>query len=89
MHTGVDLRTNMKTGYKVYAIDDGAIVRLSVKKLGFGNALYIEHPNGLMSVYAHLDRFEEKSLGLETLVQGYRKQKRTKYPGNIYLKKSP
>ncbi len=87
VHTGVDLRTNGVTGYKVYAIDDGKIVRLSVKKLGFGNALYIEHPNGLMSVYAHLDRFVEKSLGLRSVVKQYQKQRGTKYPGNIYLKK--
>ncbi len=86
MHTGVDLRTNMRTGYKVYAIDDGMIVRLSVKKLGFGNALYIEHPNGLMSVYGHLDRFVEEGLGLRTLVRQHQQQKGTKYPGNIYLK---
>lgn len=87
VHTGVDLRTNGVTGYKVYAIDDGKIVRLSVKKLGFGNALYIEHPNGLMSVYAHLDRFVEESLGLRSLVKKYQKQRKTRYPGNIFLEK--
>ncbi|MBD3307386.1 peptidoglycan DD-metalloendopeptidase family protein [candidate division KSB3 bacterium] len=87
VHTGVDLRTNGITGYKVYAIDDGTIVRLSVKKLGFGNALYIQHSNGLMSVYGHLDRFEEQSLGLRTLVKQYQRQRNTKYPGNIFLKK--
>ena len=86
VHTGVDLRTNMQTGYKVYAIDNGKIVRLSVKRLGFGNALYIEHPNGLMSVYGHLDRFAEESLGLRSLVKRYQKQRASKYPGNIYPK---
>jgi len=86
VHTGVDLRTNMKTGYKVYATDDGTINRISVKKLGFGKAIYIEHPNGLMSVYGHLDRFENKSLGLEKLVRQYQKRRGTKYLGNIYPK---
>lgn len=86
VHTGVDLRTNMQTGYQVYAIDDGTITRISVKKLGFGKALYIEHPNGLMSVYGHLDCFEDTSLGLEKLVRQYQKQRGTKYPGNIYPK---
>jgi hypothetical protein len=86
VHTGVDLRTNMTTGYKVYAIDDGTITRISVKKLGFGKAIYIEHPNGLMSVYGHLDHFDDKTLGLEKLVRQYQKQRGTKYPGNIYPK---
>jgi len=86
LHTGVDLRTNMRTGYKVYAIDDGVIVRLSVKKRGFGNAVYIQHPNGLMSVYAHLDRFVEEGLGLRSLVRRYQRKRGAKYPGNIYLK---
>ncbi|MCP4400161.1 MAG: M23 family metallopeptidase [bacterium] len=88
VHTGIDLRTNMQTGYKVYAIDGGKIVRLSVKKSGFGNAVYIQHPNGLMSVYAHLDRFVEEGLGLRTLVKQYQKKRSKKYPGNIYLEKS-
>ena len=88
LHTGVDLRTNGQNGYKVYAIDDGTIVRLSVKKLGFGNALYIQHPNGLMSVYGHLERFEEKSLRLQTLVTQHQKKRGTKYPGNIFLEKA-
>lgn len=85
LHTGVDLRTNMQTGYKVYAIDDGTISRLSVKKSGFGNALYISHPNGLMSVYGHLDRFEEQALGLRSVVKKYQQRRNKKYPGDIYL----
>ena len=87
VHTGIDFRTNMQTGYKVYAVDGGKIVRLSVRKTGFGNALYIQHPNGLMSVYGHLDRFVEEGLGLRSLVTQYQKKRGTKYPGNIYLEK--
>ncbi len=87
VHTGVDLRTNGVTGYKVYAIQSGKVVRLCVKKLGFGNAIYIQHPNGQMSVYAHLDRFVEEGLGLRSIVKQYQKKRGTKYPGNIYLEK--
>ena len=85
VHTGIDFRTNMQTGYKVYAIDGGKVVRLSVKKAGFGNAVYIQHPNGLMSVYGHLERFVEEGLGLRTLVAQSQKKRGTKYPGDIYL----
>ena len=86
VHTGVDLRTNMQTGYKVYAIDDGVVARIGVKRFGFGNVLYITHPNGLMSVYAHLDRFVEEGLGLRTIVAQQQKQRKKRYPGDIYLK---
>ncbi len=41
-----------------------------------------------MSVYGHLERFENKTLGLQTLVQQQRQQRNSKYPGNIYLKKA-
>lgn len=87
LHTGVDLKTNGQTGYAVHAIADGVISRLGVRKYGFGNALYITHPNGLMTAYCHLENFEETALGLQTLVQQYRKQRGTKYPGDIYLGK--
>ena len=83
VHTGIDFKTNMQTGYKVFAIDGGTITRLSVKKLGFGNAIYIEHPNGLMSVYGHLERFSDKELGVQRVVEQYRKKRGTKYPGDI------
>lgn len=83
VHTGIDFKTNMQTGYKVFAIDSGTITRLSVKKLGFGNAIYIEHPNGLMSVYGHLERFADKELGLQSVVEQQRKKRGAKYPGDI------
>ena len=83
VHTGIDFRTNMETGHKVFAIDGGAITRLSVKKLGFGNAIYITHPNGMMSVYGHLERFSDKEIGLQTLIEQQKRRRGTKYPGDI------
>jgi hypothetical protein len=59
-HSGVDFRTNQRTGYPVYATADGFISRLRVQNSGFGLALYIDHPNGYTSVYGHLDRFNPK-----------------------------
>lgn len=59
-HSGVDFRTNQRTGYPVYATADGYISRLRVQNSGFGLALYINHPNGYTSVYGHLDRFNPK-----------------------------
>ncbi|MCZ4224561.1 M23 family metallopeptidase [Pedobacter rhodius] len=59
-HSGVDFRTNQREGYPVYAVADGYISRLRVQNSGFGQALYINHPNGFTSVYGHLQRFAPK-----------------------------
>jgi murein DD-endopeptidase MepM/ murein hydrolase activator NlpD len=56
-HSGIDFRTNQRTGYPVFAVTDGYISRLRVQNSGFGLALYITHPNGFTSVYGHLSRF--------------------------------
>ncbi len=55
-HSGIDIRT-FTTGKKIYAVDDGFVSRIKVSANGYGKALYITHPNGYTSVYAHLDRF--------------------------------
>ena len=59
-HSGVDFRTNGKIGFKVYASESGFISRIKVSAIGFGKTIYIEHPNGLTTVYAHLDKFGDK-----------------------------
>lgn len=59
-HSGLDYRTNQREGYPVYAVADGFISRLRVQIGGFGNAIYISHPNGYTSVYAHLQRFNTR-----------------------------
>lgn len=59
-HSGLDFRTNQRTGYPVYATADGYISRLRVQNSGFGLAVYINHPNGYTSVYGHLSRFSPK-----------------------------
>ncbi|MCJ0742857.1 M23 family metallopeptidase [Pedobacter montanisoli] len=59
-HSGIDFRTNQRTGYPVYATADGYVSRLRVQNSGFGLALYITHPNGYTSVYGHLSRFNPK-----------------------------
>lgn len=56
-HSGIDIRTNSQEGLPIYAVGDGYISRIRVQSSGFGNALYITHPNGLVSVYAHLQKY--------------------------------
>ena len=59
-HSGIDIKTGGKTGKNVYAIADGFISRIKVSGNGFGKTLYIKHPNGYTSVYAHLKGFSQE-----------------------------
>lgn len=57
-HGGLDIKTDQKTGLPVYASADGYISRIMISIKGYGNTLYIKHPNGLTTVYAHLEWFK-------------------------------
>lgn len=59
-HAGLDIKTNKQTGIKVKSIEDGYVSRIKVSLWGYGKALYITHPNGYTSVYAHLKKFSPK-----------------------------
>ncbi len=59
-HAGIDIRTGGVTGKKVRAAADGFVYRILVSPVGYGRALYIEHPNGYATVYGHLDQFNEE-----------------------------
>ncbi|QNR23504.1 M23 family metallopeptidase [Croceimicrobium hydrocarbonivorans] len=56
-HSGLDLKTQGKVGIPVLAAAEGDIVRIKVSPYGFGKALYLRHPNGYTTVYAHLLSF--------------------------------
>jgi hypothetical protein len=56
-HSGLDFKTNSRTGYPVHAVFDGYVSRLRVQFGGFGNAIYITHPNGYTTVYGHIERY--------------------------------
>jgi len=57
-HSGLDIRTGEVEGLKVYAAADGYISRIKVSSGGYGKAIYITHPNGYVSVYAHLQQYQ-------------------------------
>nr|WP_315421366.1 M23 family metallopeptidase [uncultured Pedobacter sp.] len=73
-HSGIDFRTNQREGYPVYAVADGYISRLRVQNSGFGQALYINHPNGFTTVYGHLQRFAPK---IATIVKNLEYEKKS------------
>jgi len=59
-HSGIDFKTDNKTGKPLYAVADGYISRINVSPFGYGSAIYIDHPNGYTSVYAHLNSFSDE-----------------------------
>ncbi|MGC6430569.1 MAG: M23 family metallopeptidase [Jejuia sp.] len=56
-HSGLDIKTQQRTGLKVKACADGYVSRIKISHYGYGKALYITHPNGYTTVYAHLKKF--------------------------------
>lgn len=59
-HGGLDMRTEGVEGKRVMSIGDGYVSRLTVGLYGFGNAVYVTHPEGYTSVYCHLRRFSPR-----------------------------
>mgnify|MGYP006283908375 CR=1 FL=1 len=72
-HAGIDIKTYGQTGRKVFAIEDGFVARIKVAGGGYGHALYIQHPNGYTSVYAHLEGFNQE-ISAFVKEEQYRKQ---------------
>ncbi|MCY7420643.1 MAG: M23 family metallopeptidase [Chitinophagaceae bacterium] len=56
-HMGLDIRTNQRENLPVYASAEGYISRIKIEQYGFGRAIYITHPNGYTTLYAHLNNF--------------------------------
>lgn len=66
-HSGMDIKTQGVEGKNIYACADGYVSRIKVSPYGYGKALYITHPNGFTTVYAHLKSFN-------TTIQAYASQ---------------
>jgi murein DD-endopeptidase MepM/ murein hydrolase activator NlpD len=58
-HAGIDIKTQGREGLPVYATGDGYISEVRVQTSGYGNVIFITHPNGFISVYGHLKTFAE------------------------------
>lgn len=56
-HAGLDFRVGGVVGEPIYSIDDGYISRITVSSSGYGNGLYITHPDGTTSIYGHMHEF--------------------------------
>ena len=83
-HSGLDIKTQQRSGVPIYAPADGYVSRIKVGHYGYGKALYIKHPNGYSTVYAHLQKFE-------TTIQDFVKQsqyKKEQYEIELFPKES-
>ena len=65
-HMGLDCRTDQVQNKKILAAADGYIAKVKIEPWGFGRTIYINHPNGLTTLYAHLNDFYP---GLENYVK--------------------
>ncbi|MBI1307256.1 MAG: peptidoglycan DD-metalloendopeptidase family protein [Bacteroidetes bacterium] len=89
-HSGLDVRTGGVEGAEVFAAADGYVARVRVMERGYGKVLYIQHGNGTMTVYGHLQKFDGE-IQDQVLKQQY---KRESYefewypsPGSLRVKK--
>lgn len=73
-HMGLDFRTNGVEGIPLFAVAEGYISRIRISSSGYGRVLYINHPNGMTSVYAHCARFSDRILAFIEPAQLQRKE---------------
>ncbi|NOZ48259.1 MAG: M23 family metallopeptidase [Chlorobi bacterium] len=81
-HAGIDIKTKGTEGKKIHAVGDGYISRIKISINGYGNALYINHPNGYTSVYGHLKEF---SIHIAEFLKKYQYKNET-FTADIILK---
>lgn len=84
-HTGVDFSTS-QDGKDLVAVADGYVSRILVSPWGYGLALYINHPEGYTSVYAHCSSFNPEIQKFVTDLQ-YKNQSYkidTLIPANLF-----
>lgn len=59
-HAGIDMKTEQRCGLEIRSVEKGYVSRIKVSQYGYGNCLYVTHPElALVSVYAHLDGFND------------------------------
>ena len=79
-HGGIDIKTQGRSGLRINAVADGYVSRVAVSPYGYGNALYLRHPEGYTTVYGHLNAFYPE---LEQWVEDQLRD-RSKNDGNLY-----
>lgn len=81
-HSGMDLRTEQREGLPVYCAADGYVSRIKISPVGYGKSIYVTHPEGYVTVYAHLQKF---NLEIDSLLR-LQHNLRESYEVDWYLK---
>lgn len=82
-HMGLDLKTRRVENQRVFAAADGYISRVKIEPGGFGRAIYINHPNGYTTLYAHLNDFNPQ------LEHWVKEQQYARESWNVFLELTP
>jgi hypothetical protein len=65
-HAGLDFTTDPIKNLPIKCVYDGYVSRIKISSVGYGKALYITHPNGYVSVYAHQKKYADQ---IESYIQ--------------------
>jgi len=81
-HSGLDIKTQGKEGLEVISVADGYVSRIKISQFGYGKSIYVTHPNGFTSVYAHLSKFAPP---IEDFVKFYQYKNENYETGDLYF----
>lgn len=59
-HAGLDFSTDPVANLPIRCAADGYISRIKISSGGYGKVLYVTHPNGYVTVYAHQKKYAGK-----------------------------
>jgi len=61
LHAGIDIKSkDGGVGQAIFSAAVGYVSRIKVQSGGYGKVLYVNHPNGYTTVYAHLKNFTKE-----------------------------
>jgi len=72
-HAGLDIRTSNMTGVPIRTAMDGYVSRVIIGTFGYGKVVFVAHPNGQTTLYAHLSGLNGK-MGNYVRWQQYRQK---------------
>ncbi len=83
-HAGIDIKSSRGVaGDPILAAGPGYVSRIMVEESGYGNSVFIVHPNGYTTVYGHLHEF---SPAIAELVRRHQKETKS-YEVDMLLQK--
>ncbi len=74
-HAGLDFSTDPILNLPIKCVADGYISRIKISGSGYGKVLYVTHPNGYVTVYAHQKKYADR-------IDAYVKQKQLEQKKN-------